>query len=350
MPNKKYNRIMGSLVAVLLAALIFLVLAPPLTAVKLDPGTPSNTSVYKGTTITFNNVNLTIRGAERIPVNLLNFTVFNGSTEVAYVKFNVTGSEIEDSPSGAFTVTNITNISNLPYSIGGSSFGYDELTGENITTFSYGYGYNTSGYSDLTILYKITYTTHTNGEFTARLFVDSVTHTYASSSSISFMVSETVFNPYPVNFATSVSRPPINLSVEVNGTGLGVYFYFYNMSPITDVWTEIINWTGVSSGRYEFSGFTGMGNDWLWGNTTYLWSVNITDGSTWVNTTYQYVTGGLRYDVNNDTTVTVQDLSYTWGHAWNVGDDPQLYDGIYDVNTNGLINVQDLSYIWNNRT
>ena len=55
------------------------------------------------------------------------------------------------------------------------------------------------------------------------------------------------------------------------------------MTPVTDTWTLFASWTGVSTGRYEFTNFTDRRNDFLWGNTTYYWWVNATDGSAWVN-------------------------------------------------------------------
>jgi hypothetical protein len=173
-----------------LIALIFLVfMQPPVTAVYLNPGTPSSTSVYTGTTITFNHVNLTIRGAEAIPVDYLNFSIFNSNNqEIAHVQFSIKGTKTTDYPSGKFTVVNETNTSTLSYVSGGSYYGYDEQAGKNITGFGYGYGYGT-GTTALTILYTITYTTHTTGTFNAKLFVNSTNHTYESSPSISFTVS-----------------------------------------------------------------------------------------------------------------------------------------------------------------
>ena len=341
---KLKRNIISLTVSILLILLLFSTLFPPFTAVKLKPGTPSDTSIDLYKTIIFDNVNLTIRGPERIPVSFLNFTIFEGSTEIAYVKFNVIGSEIEDSPSNKFTVTNITDTSNIPYGSSGSYYGYDEDDGSN-HTFDYGYGNANSSESDLILLYRITYTAHLTGTFTAKLFVNSSNYTYVSGSSLNFTVSEgEISDPYPTYESTGISRPPTNLSVKINASGFDVYFYFYNTTPVTDVWTQFANWTGASAGqRCEFTNFTDMGNDWLWGNTSYQWSVNATNGS-WSNTSYYYTTTGSRYDVSNNGIVNVQDLSYTFGYF------SAAYDGLYDVNDNGLINVQDLSFIWNNKT
>ena len=82
----------------MLLVMIFLVLIPPATAVKSDPDIPDDTSVTTGTTITFTNVNLTIRGLEKIPVNNLTFKIFNNANnqQVAYVIFYISGTEMED--------------------------------------------------------------------------------------------------------------------------------------------------------------------------------------------------------------------------------------------------------------
>ncbi|MCK5258150.1 MAG: hypothetical protein KAJ69_01425 [Thermoplasmatales archaeon] len=344
---KLKRNIISLTVSILLVLLLFSTIFPPFSAVKLKPGTPSDTSIDLYNTIIFDNVNLTIRGPERIPVSFLNFTIFEGSTEIAYVKFNVTGSEMEDSPSNKFTVTNITDTSSLPYDSSGSYYGYDEDDGSN-HTFGYGYGYASSSASDLIILYRITYTAHQTGDFTAKLFVNSSNYTYVSGPSLTFTVSEgEISNPYPAYESIGISRPPTNLSVKINGTNLDAYFYLYNMTPVTDTWTRFANWTNVSTQRCEFTNFTDMDNDWMWGNTSYQWSVNATNGSTWSNTSYYYTTTGTRYDVSNNEIVNVQDLSYTFGY-FSTGSKP--YDGLYDVNDNGAINVQDLSFIWNNRT
>ena len=129
-------------ISAILVCLIIVVLVPQATAVYVAPGNPENTSVSMGNTITFENVNLTIRGAERIPVNNLTFTVYNSTSDlsVGFVKFYIDGIEIEDNPSGKFAVTCLTETSSLPYGSGGSYYGFDEIEGTN-HSFNYGYGY-----------------------------------------------------------------------------------------------------------------------------------------------------------------------------------------------------------------
>ena len=146
-------------ISILMISLLFFDLIPVSSAVFVSPGAPSDTSVNIGTTITFDNVNLPTRGPERIPVSFLNFTIFNGNTEIAHVKFDIDGTIIEQYPSSKFTVTSLTDISGIPYGSGGSYYGYDEMDGTN-HSFGYGYGYGSAGYSDTYVLYRITYTTH----------------------------------------------------------------------------------------------------------------------------------------------------------------------------------------------
>ena len=192
MRKKLLNRVEGIAILVMFIALVYFVLIPPATAVLLSPGTPSPTSTTTGNTVTFSNVNLTIRGYEKIPVNNLTFTIYNNANDntVAYVKFYINGTEISDSPSGKFTVSNTTAIGS-----GWNQYGYqngtDEETGQNYN-FGYGYGYGyggEEGYTDISFLYDIVYTTHTTGTFYAKLSVNSTSHTYVSSQSITFTIS-----------------------------------------------------------------------------------------------------------------------------------------------------------------
>jgi hypothetical protein len=185
----------GLIIAVLLILLIFSVLVPSATAVVLFPGNPNDSSVVVGDTIFFNNVNLTIHRDEAIPVDDIVFAIYRCSDnkQVAHVHFSVFGIKIADTPNGAFTVMNVTNVSNLPYQSGGDYYGYDEQTRWCTPTkfdydhgYGYGYGY---GAVDLMVLYNITYQTQCPGTFYGKLFVNSTTHTYKSAKSASFTVS-----------------------------------------------------------------------------------------------------------------------------------------------------------------
>jgi hypothetical protein len=178
-------------VALSLVLLIFVVLLPATSAVKLSPGVPSDSSVTAGATILFQNVNLTIRGEEAIPVKYLTFAVFDSTKhhQVAEVRFSLNGTEISEvPPKGVFTVMNVTDTSNLPFQTGGKYYGYDERTGHNVTRFHYGYGYGYGGAPDLLLVYTLTYRTCTPGTYYAKLFVKTQKYTYASGKTIPFTV------------------------------------------------------------------------------------------------------------------------------------------------------------------
>jgi len=157
---------------------------------------------------------------------------------------------------------------------------------------------------------------------------------------------------YPVNLSTEISRPPVNISVQINGTGLDVYFYWYNMTPTIDVWELVTNWSEESTNRFNYTML--WSNGWVWGNTTYQWTVNVTNGETWINNSYQYNTTELangadaRYDVSNDDWVDGTDLIRDYVHRTGEA----TYDGIYDVNTppDGWIDGTDLLIIYANRS
>lgn len=200
--------------------------------------------------------------------------------------------------------------------------------------------------------------TEDNGNITAR---KAWTKYYTSDNNWSFTTETTIFSitaPYPSN-KSEILRPPTNLSIQVNGDNIDVYFYLWNMTPIVDCWTQVADWSGISNSRLELTSLGVFGTDFIWGNTSYNWSVNATDGNTWINhsfnyTTIELVTGGLRdrnarYDVNNDaTSIDVFDLSAVWGHRTIAGHAP--YEGLYDVNNDNLVDVFDVSSVWGHRT
>ena len=180
-------------ISLLLIFLLFFNLIPTSQSVQVFPGTPSDSTVSLGTTITFNNVRLTIRSDERIPINNLKFKINSGSSEVSYVTFNMAGSIIEQNPSGTFTITRLFDLASIPYGYGGSYYGYDELDGTTqYYDYGYGHGYGYAGSADTNLKYRITYKTHQPGTFEAKLFVSSEGHTYKSGSSDSFTVSSDV--------------------------------------------------------------------------------------------------------------------------------------------------------------
>ena len=121
---------------------------------------------------------------------------------------------------------------------------------------------------------------------------------------------------------------------------MDVYFYWKNHDG---EWTMLQVYGSVSDGVYAY--IPPNENAWLWGNTTYTWSVNVTDGTYWTNKTFTFTTGGSRYDVNNDDTVNFIDAGIVWVHRTTNA----LYDGLYDVNGDGTVNFIDAGKTWVNR-
>jgi hypothetical protein len=147
----------------------------------------------------------------------------------------------------------------------------------------------------------------------------------------------------PGDGATGVDRPPAELSAtveDVNGDEMDIYIKWINHDG---VWTVLETYNNVYDGTYDFT--IPNENDWIWGNTIYVWSVNATDGSDWTNETYQYTTGGSRYDVNNNGIVNFQDAGLVWAHR--AGE--AAYDGIYDVNDDSTVDFVDAGLTWTNR-
>ena len=108
-------------------------------------------------------------------------------------------------------------------------------------------------------------------------------------------------------------------------------------------WVTLGSYAGVGNGTYDTTNLTG--NGWMWGNTIYTWSVNVTDGTYRTNKIFTFTTGGSRYDVNNNDIVNFQDAGLVWVHRTSEVD----YDGIYDVSQNGVVNFQDAGLTWVNR-
>ncbi len=175
--------------------MIFTILIPPATAVHISPGSINDSSVTTGSSVTFSDINLTIRGEERIPITELNFSIHNNLNDnvVAYVTFSVDGTETSEDPTGKFTVENTTTIQSDWYGYG-YGYGYDQPDGPGFYFgYGYGYGYSESGYSDITFLYDIVYTTHTTGTFYWKFSVNSTSNEestiYSNSSTSTFTVS-----------------------------------------------------------------------------------------------------------------------------------------------------------------
>lgn len=173
-------------------------------------------------------------------------------------------------------------------------------------------------------------------------------------------------NISPYNNETNVSIPSM-FSCNINGTSGIVEFCVYNIDEYVPNWDVFYssNWSGNSYISYQPEK-----NDarFLFGNSTYMWSVNVSDGLFWKNTTYFFNTimnvheyiefyefilsniSDARYDVSGDgIRVNVFDLSITWSNRWNIGDNENLYHRLYDVSQDGEINSIDMSLIWYHR-
>jgi hypothetical protein len=213
--NHIAKKITAGIFTIIVIALILTVLLPPATAVHVSAGTPNKSSLTTGSTITFEDVSLTIRGDEILPVENLTFTIYNnnGDTEVAYVTFYINGTKIIDQPSGKFSVVNTTVISSNWHGYG-YGYAYDEEENEGYNFgYGYGYGYGDGSY-DITFLYDITYTTHTTGTFYAKLAVNCSTHEYVSAES------ETESETFTVSSSTSPGTPgPTNIPPNANAGG-----------------------------------------------------------------------------------------------------------------------------------
>ncbi len=195
-------------------------------------------------------------------------------------------------------------------------------------------------------------TSNSNGYITFTNDVWSTQHfeIFGDSGEVALAVS----NPYPANSATSIERPPTNLSAQINGTSLDVYIYFSNMTGTSDSWDLVTSWSSGGTARYAYTDFTTefTNSEFVFGNTTYTWSINTTDGSSWSNNTYTYTTnattpGGAnaRYDVSNNNVVSIQDALY----VWNYREGEETYNHIYDVSNNDRVTIQDVLYVWNGR-
>jgi hypothetical protein len=276
--NKK-SKILGLIISSLLILLIFSVLIPPATSVFVGPGTPDDNSVSKGTNVTFEGVNLTIRGHEKIVVNFLNFTIHDNDDDsiVAYIVFTVHGIESDDYPNDKLAVRMISSY-NVNWYNPDYGYGYDENFGGEYGYTDFGYGYGTPGDSDITFLYSINYTTHKSGEFYGKLIVNSTYtggyHNYSSDKSSTFTVK----------------------SSSSSGGGGGAFPS--NSAPTADA-------GGPYSGIIEEAvDFIGSGTDSDGVIVGYRW--DFTSDGTWDTDWSTSTTATHTYDTEGDYTVTLQ--------------------------------------------
>ena len=93
-----------------------------------------------------------------------------------------------------------------------------------------------------------------------------------------------IHNQYPVNAATRIPRNPV-LSISVLDRQGDLMNITFKTNASTGVWHTIGSYTEVGNGTYTQSEtpFDSY-------NTTYYWSVNITDGDVWTNRTSRFTT------------------------------------------------------------
>ena len=179
----------------------------------------------------------------------------------------------------------------------------------------------------------------------------SLTYQYANATPTGFL---NITNEYPNNTAIEISRPPVNLSAYITGSHTNVSILLYNMTAITDRWTTIATFSDISNEYIEQTGLTAWDTDFIWGNTTYRWAINVSNATTYYNRSFTYTTteladgGDARDDVNNDDVINVFDVALDWSQRTIAGYAP--YKGIYDVNNDDVVNTFDISIIWANRT
>jgi hypothetical protein len=143
---------------------------------------------------------------------------------------------------------------------------------------------------------------------------------------------------------TSVDRPPEELNCTVydeEGEQMTIMFRWKNH---LNIWETLEIFTMAFNGLYSY--IPPDTDEWKWGNTTYIWSINATDGISWTNQTYQFTTKGNRYDVDNNDIVDFRDAGLCWAHRTST---PIEEDLIYDVDGNGIIDFRDAGLCWANR-
>jgi len=207
--------------------------------------------------------------------------------------------------------------------------------------------------------YVVTNSTEDNGNISTRLGYTKYWNSSATHRWLFTTQGFSVRNPFPGADATEIARPSGNLSGFIVGSNINVSIQFYNMTPVTETWTVVENFTEVTNAYVENTGLSSLGTDFIWGNTTYAWRFVLeyrgTESTTYYNyTTVELVTTGIgdrnaRYDVdNNALTIDVFDMSLDWGHRTVAAYAP--YQGIYDVNNDDVVNTADVSAIWAHKT
>jgi len=261
--NKEKGKKAASIfVTVLLIGLILFVLIPPATSVNLDPGSLSSTEITLGNTITFQDVTLTIEGAEKIPITRLNFSIYNNDTDsqVGSVSFYADGYIITENPSNAWDVTLKTPIQDEWYGYG-YSYGYDEPNGGNYY-FGYGYGYGYGGeiLSEINLIYDIEFTTQQSGSFYAVFSANSTSseesHIFQSTQSETFTVSGIYFNQ---TFSDGWNLITLPVSTSLNASNIAQNISNCTMISWFDAECQTYRTHIVGSAVYNFTIEDGYG-------------------------------------------------------------------------------------------
>ena len=273
--KKIRSKLLGLVIPALLILLIFSVLIPPAISVELRMDAPYPTSSSGNRVFTFSNVNVTIRGIERIPIIDINFTIFEGSSEVDNVRFYVDGSKYSDTSDKFVTRLVSPSSSTLAswYTEGkGYDYGYSDRYRWGDPA-GYGYGYGVASSNNITFSYQVNYTSHASSTTTyrAKFFVNTslndVDHVYSSDFS----------NTFTVTISTGGGGSP-------GGTT--------NNAPTADDGGPYIGVAGVPVT------FDGTGSTDPDGNTlTYSWEFGDGETGTGSNPEHTYDSAGT-YDVN----------------------------------------------------
>ena len=152
-----------------------------------------------------------------------------------------------------------------------------------------------------------------------------------------------LYDEIPSYVSTQVPRPPATLSITVEDPDQDDMAISIQWKNHQGQWMTLCTYDNMPDGTYTFT--PPSTTDWLWGNTTYIWSANVTDGTSWTNETFTFTTDGSRYDVNNDDKVNFIDAGIVWVHRTTNA----VYDGLYDVTGDGKVNFIDAGRTWVNR-
>jgi PKD repeat protein len=229
------KKITAGIITLIIIALIISILIPPAMSISLTIGdTSPTTGLTVGDDVTFSNVNITIENIERIPLVILNFTIFNNNDEeVTNVEFYINGTI--KSGCDYFKVTiaesSLNNLANW-YTYG-YGYGYDYNDGygylwNETNQKGYGYGYGDSTKTEITLSYTIVYTTIESGsDFYAKLFAeathDGVTKIFSSGESAPFSV-DAVTPPSPPSSPPSTAPTARHGGPYTGKVGIPVQF------------------------------------------------------------------------------------------------------------------------------